>query len=357
MGIQDRDYYNPDRYNRDTITEKNIASKFKRKNIRLNFKHKFIIFLVLFLLSLSLEYQYISIIQIVLAVLCLFYFYKFLNWNYYGKMQRIKRKFKKPLNTVITILGVLLLLNYTSYMGYHDINTDSMIDFIETQILSFDISTDSYSPITIDSKMNIGDSGISNKDIEISVDYYSLDDEIKYSSEYFGNEGYLKSPDGATFLMIHLTAENIGDTISDKNTIIVNPHTVAIWEYGNEVKGENVDILGVFVKATESYPTNPDSPYLIYKGNKIGIEETSALAVNDCVTEKFYYNSYTIDKYSPVFDDFGATYPNVVKQGWMMFIVPANIDLSQTTLNIENLEWKFTYEENNQNQKVKELLE
>ncbi|WP_292471354.1 hypothetical protein [Methanolobus sp.] len=200
---------------------------------------------------------------------------------------------------------------------------------------------------TSDSRMCIGESGISSKDMKISMDYYSLDDKVEYISDSWGlsNKGVLSSPEGATFLMIHLTAENIGDTISDKNTIIVNPDTVAKWEYGNEIKGENIDVWGVSIKATESYPTNPDCPYLIYNGNKIGIEETSALTINDCVTERFYYNSYHMQKYNPVFDNFGATYPNVVKQGWMMFIVPSNIDLTQTTLHVQNLKWNFNYED------------
>ncbi|WP_319506909.1 hypothetical protein [uncultured Methanolobus sp.] len=359
MGIQDRDYYNPKSYSTSPRNEKNITAKSKRKNIRLSYKQKILLFFMLFLISLSVKYEYITIIQFALGILFLYNLYKYANWKHYNKVQRYKRMFKKYFSTISLILGVLLILNYTSYLGYHDANTDSMVNFMENQLSFLNFSANPITSINTDSRMYIGESGISHKDMKISMDYYSLDNKVEYTSDSWGlsNKGVLSSPEGAAFLMIHLTAENIGDTISDKNTIIVNPDTVAKWEYGNEVKGENVDVWGVSVKATESYPTNPDCPYLIYNGNKIGIEETSALAINDCVTEKFYYNSYTMDKYSPVFDDFGARYPNVVKQGWMMFIVPANIDLSQTTLNIQNLEWKFEYEENNQNQKVRVPIE
>jgi hypothetical protein len=167
------------------------------------------------------------------------------------------------------------------------------------------------------SSLNVGETGISNNDMQISFDKYETINEFNTWNEWY-LLGKLKKDNYETFyptensklLMIHITAKYIGDYKSSDDTIITNSYTLM----------------------TKS---GSDTPYILYKGNKIEIEPSVSPS---SPVYQFYASA---SKYNPQFRDYGEQYPNTVKEGWIMFVVPSNIDLNETTLNIEGLKWNF----------------
>lgn len=314
MGIGDRDYY---RNKHNSSNANRIINTNKKRTFSI--KQKAILSFILLSMSFFIDFEYSSLLQIVLGIITVFYVYKYLNYNYYYKMKSIGRTSEKYFSKLLLIIGILLLLNYTSYLGYHDINTDSMLNFIKNGISKnsdFRISTNS---------LNIGDTSTSYKNIDICVDRYAFEDHIKrilgsqtdYGGYYLNGEPVYKTtpvtndviaPEGSKFLLAYITVENVGDVVSDSHTVLVNRHDI---------------------RYPEASPN--DYPYLTYTGSRI-----------DVMSENNGFGpDHDILNYTPTMGDYGAKYPNVKEEGWIMFEVPANIDMSKTTITIQGLTWRF----------------
>ena len=173
----------------------------------------------------------------------------------------------------------------------------------------------------ITENLNIGDNGITKDDIEITVTEYKFVDhfEQKVINDKI-NKYY--PPEGAKFLIIYLKVTNVGLVETPTNTISFN-----------------------------RFSSDVDTPTLLYAGNEIKANDNIAYGVSGSDSEKIYYSSGLLtiydlfvnndDDYNPKFKGYGKAYPNVTKEGWMAFSVPANIDLSETKLQIHGLKWSF----------------
>jgi hypothetical protein len=202
-----------------------------------------------------------------------------------------------------------------------------MLDFLQDEIsdvANFHILT---------STLNLGDASVSHNNIEVCVNKYALEGNLERiwgsQTEFAGysdgkpvyettpNTQEIIAPDGSVFLLVHISVENVGDVISDDNTVLVTPNIIVHWKF------------------TENEGKTPDYPYLKYKGNRIDLGDLMST-----------YGAKEYVNYAPVFEDYGARYPNVKEEGWLMFVVPANIDMSQTTITIQGLTWSFNNQSN-----------
>lgn len=175
--------------------------------------------------------------------------------------------------------------------------------------------------LNTNNNLNIGDTGITKDDIEITVTEYKFVDhfEQKVINDKI-NKYY--PPKGAKFLIIYLKVTNVGLVETPSNTISFN-----------------------------RFSSDVDTPTLLYAGNEIKANDNIAYGVSGSSSGKIYYSLgfLTIcdlfvnndDDYNPKFGGYGKAYPNVTKEGWMAFSVPANIDLSETKLQIHGLKWSF----------------
>ena len=175
--------------------------------------------------------------------------------------------------------------------------------------------------LNINNNLNIGDTGITKDDIEITVTEYKF---VDYFEQKAINDKINKyyPPEGAKFLIIYLKVTNVGLVETPTNTISFN-----------------------------RFSSDVDTPTLSYAGNEIKANDNIAYGVSGSSSEKIYYSLGLLtiydlfvnndDDYNPKFKGYGKAYPNVTKEGWMAFSVPANIDLSETRLQIHGLKWSF----------------
>jgi hypothetical protein len=158
--------------------------------------------------------------------------------------------------------------------------------------------------LNVNNNLNLGEAGITKDDIEITVTEYKFVDYFEYPIINNQVQQYYP-PEGAKFLLIYMKVTNIGSVEAPSDTILLT-----------------VD--------------QEDTPTILYAGTKIVSNEFKMVERN--VYQIF---SHYGDDYSPQFAGYGSEYPNVTKEGWIMFIVPANIDLSKTELEIHGLKWEF----------------
>lgn len=175
--------------------------------------------------------------------------------------------------------------------------------------------------LNINNNLNIGDTGITKDDIEITVTEYKFVDHFEQKAINDKINKYYP-PEGAKFLIIYLKVTNVGLVETPTNTISFN-----------------------------RFSSDVDTPTLSYAGNEIKANDNIAYGVSVSSSEKIYYSLGLLtiydlfvnndDDYNPKFKGYGKAYPNVTKEGWMAFSVPANIDLSETRLQIHGLKWSF----------------
>ncbi|WP_321431136.1 hypothetical protein [uncultured Methanolobus sp.] len=172
----------------------------------------------------------------------------------------------------------------------------------------------------------IGDTAITSDDIEISVSEYKFVDHFEQKAINDKINKYYP-PDGAKFLLVYLKVTNVGEVETPSNTV-----SLSMFSFDSE---------------------EVDTPKLLYAGNEIKANKNNiAYGVSDSYSDKIYYgvlgslNTHdlflTVDRsYNPKFEGYGTAYPNVTKEGWVAFTVPAGIDLSQTKIEIHGLKWSF----------------
>ena len=175
--------------------------------------------------------------------------------------------------------------------------------------------------LNTDYNLNIGDTGITKDEIEITATEYKF---VDHFEKKIMNDKIIKHypPEGAKFLIIYLKVTNVGLVETPTNTISFN-----------------------------RFSSDVDTPTLLYAGNEIKANDNIAYGVSGSDSEKIYYSSGLLtiydlfvnndDDYNPKFKGYGKAYPNVTKEGWMAFSVPANINLSETKLQIHGLKWSF----------------
>jgi hypothetical protein len=174
--------------------------------------------------------------------------------------------------------------------------------------------------LNTNNNLNIGDTSITKDDIEITVTEYKF---VDHFEKIVINNKITKCypPEGAKFLIIYLKVTNVGLVETPTDTISFNRFS-------------------------------SDTPTLLYAGNEIKATNNIAYGASDSYSEKIYYSSASLlttydlfvnldDDYKPKFTGYGKAYPNVTKEGWIAFSVPANIDLSETELQIHGLKWSF----------------
>ena len=175
--------------------------------------------------------------------------------------------------------------------------------------------------LNTNNNLNIGDTGITKDDIEITVTEYKFVDHFEQKAINDKINKYYP-PEGAKFLIIYLKVTNVGLVETPTNTISFN-----------------------------RFSSDVDTPTLSYAGNEIKASDNIAYGVSGSSSEKIYYSLGLLtiydlfvnndDDYNPKFKGYGKAYPNVTKEGWMAFSVPVNIDLSETKLQIHGLKWSF----------------
>ena len=176
--------------------------------------------------------------------------------------------------------------------------------------------------LNTDYNLNIGDTGITKDEIEITATEYKF---VDHFEKKIMNDKIIKHypPEGAKFLIIYLKVTNVGLVETPTDTISFN-----------------------------RLSSDVNTPILLYAGNEIKANDNIAYGASDSYSDKIYYRTSSLlttydlfvnfdDNYNPKFGGYGKAYPNVTKEGWMAFSVPANIDLSETKLQIHGLKWSF----------------
>lgn len=176
--------------------------------------------------------------------------------------------------------------------------------------------------LSIGTSLSIGDTSTTEDDIEITVTEYKFVDYFEQKSIY-NKVSKSYPPEGAKFLILYLKVTNVGAVETPSNTI-----SVSMLSFDSS-----------------------DTPKLLYAGNEIKANSNNIkYGVSDSYSDKIFYGLYmntndlfltSDDNYNPKFKGYGKEYPNVTKEGWMAFSVPANIDLSETKLEIHGLKWIF----------------
>lgn len=194
-------------------------------------------------------------------------------------------------------------------------NQNKEMNIGETDIAKESILVSVADKLNLNKNLNIGETGISEDSIQVSVTNYKVDGYLT------GEENYnYYPPDGAEFLLIYLKVTNIGQVKTPTDTVSIFPlkkDTPKIIYVENEIVSNGIDFINLNM-----------------------LNEKTGRKVTTQVTE---CNLYLMadEEYSPMFPGYGSEYPNVSKEGWMVFVVPANIDLAQAELEIHGLKWNF----------------
>ncbi|ABE51928.1 hypothetical protein [Methanococcoides burtonii] len=172
--------------------------------------------------------------------------------------------------------------------------------------------------------LSISDTGFTGDSLEINVVDYKLVDSFE-TMNVPNKPVYYYPPEGAQFLLVYLEVTNVGTDKTSSDTITLSKDLIS--------------------------SSNGDTPILSYSGNNLEANDNiivyrSSDSYSDIIYSISSINTHylfsLVDKnHEPKFKGYENVYPEVTKEGWIAFLVPHNIDLTEIYIKVHGLTWAF----------------